>query len=62
MALQYDKVLDHMDGPYIISMFLAFSGIIQITLVTVDQPNLWFNLLYLDTTETKNMSFNYGHE
>ena len=37
MALQYDKVLDHMDGPYIFSMLLAFSGIFKITLVTVDQ-------------------------
>ena len=58
MVLQYDKVLDHMDGPYIFSMLLAFSGIFKITLVTMDQPNLWFNLLYLDTTETKNMNFN----
>ena len=54
MVLQYDKVLDHMDGPYIFSMLVAFSGIFKITLVTVDQPDL----LYLDTTETKNMNFN----
>ena len=47
-----------MDGPYIFSMLHAFSGIFKIKVVTVDQPNLWFNLLYLDTTETKNMNFN----
>ena len=47
-----------MDGPYIFSMLLAFSGIFKIMLVTVDQLNLWFNPLYLDTTETKNMNFN----
>ena len=47
-----------MDGPYIFSMLLAFSGIFKIMLVTVDQPNPWFNLLYLDTTETKNVNFN----
>ena len=46
MALQYDKVLDHMDG-------LVFSGIFKIMLVNMDQPNLWFNR-HLDTTETKN--------
>ena len=23
----------------------------------MDQPNLWFNFLYLDTLETKNMNF-----
>ena len=58
MALRYDKVLDHMDGLYIFSMLLAFSGIFKIMLVTVDQPSLWFNLLYLDITETKNMNMN----
>ena len=42
-----------MDGPYIFSMHHAFSGIFKIMLVTMDQPNLWFSLLYLDTTETK---------
>ena len=51
-----------MDGPYIFSMLLAFSGIFQIMLVTMDQPNLRFNLLYLDTIETKNMNFIKGHE
>ena len=57
MALQHDKILGHMDGSYIFSMLLAFSGIFKIMLVTMDQPNLWFILLYLDTTEAQNMNF-----
>ena len=58
MMLWYDKVLDYMDGPYIFSMLLAFSRIFKIMLVIVDQLNLWFKPIYLDTTETKNMNFN----
>ena len=49
-----------MDGPYIFSMILAFSGIFKIMLSHHDQCHLWFNLLNLDIPESKTRTLTKG--
>ena len=53
-------MLDHMDGPYIFSMFLAFSGIFKIMLSHCESVSPLVQLLNLDTPESKTWTLTKG--